>query len=92
MRRLLVADEYGRAWVVYGNDPAWHLCSMLAKIGVSEVVLPSATLLTGKLPDMDYVWFDTMPVDSIKQYPEVATAVRRQARLQDCLEYLRRVG
>lgn len=90
MKRATVADERGRSWVIYENDSAWDLCSILAKSGVSEVVLPSRTLLTGHLVDMEYQWFAATLEDSIKQFPDVATAVRRQVRLQDCVEYLRR--
>jgi hypothetical protein len=90
MKRATVIDERDRNWVIYESDPAWALCSVLTKIGVREIVLPSTTLLTGHLVEMQYEQFDTKPADHIRQFPNGAAAVRRQIRLQDCVEFLLR--
>jgi len=90
MKQVQAEDERGRGWVIYENDSAWDLCSTLAKAGVAQVVLPSVTYLSGSLPEIEIKRFDNVSAASMRQFPDVATAVRRQVRLQDCLEFLRR--
>lgn len=90
MKQVIAADERGRGWIVFEDDTAFPLCESLQKVGLAEVVLPRETFLTGRLTDLKLKSFDDTPVDSIREFPAVAETVRRQARLQDCVEYLRR--
>ena len=82
-----VEDQYGDSWIVYDEDPAWELVKPLVnKLGLTWIVLPRESLLTGVVEDVQPPLFDNLPMpmpDSIKR------VVLRNHRLYDCVTYLK---
>ena len=89
MAQVKVADELGKAWIVYDNDTGYPLCRTLMKAGIEQLVLPRSALLMGVLPPSDYPEIEAT-TELIQAFPEVREAVQRGIRLRDCVEFLRR--
>lgn len=88
MRQVKAADELGKTWIVYEEDPGWAPFQQLQKLGLSEVVLPRDTFLSGSLPPPDSIEIPDVPADVCRMSPDVRDIVLRSIRLKDCVTFL----
>ena len=88
MKQLPATDQFGKSWIVYEVDTAWPHLKALNHKGVTEVVLPQDTFLTGNLPEsLEGPNLDGLPLDAVEG--EIKEIVRRTIRLNDCVQFLR---
>ncbi len=88
MKQVQAEDGRGRVWIVYEDDLAWTPCQLLAKAGLSQVVLPESLFLRGELPSADSLQLLTPSIEVVRQAPEVRTIALRNIRLRDCVTHL----